>query len=106
MSPVTIAVLKIIRRRIGMTVAAAIGVGIATLLTGAPAQAQRIVAAGNRFITTSGAPFTPRGANYVRLDSTDTHITLDPAQYSPALAEAAFAAMQAGGYNLVRLTLN
>ncbi|GAN77832.1 hypothetical protein Asru_0478_06 [Acidisphaera rubrifaciens HS-AP3] len=58
------------------------------------------------FQTTDGARFIARGANYVRLGAGGWHDTLEPATYDGPRADAAFAAMAAQGYNLVRITLD
>ena len=63
---------------------------------------------------TTGASFTPRGNNYIRLaELTDTngitqstHSTFNVGLYDSAQAETALAGMQASGYNTVRVFLN
>lgn len=63
---------------------------------------------------TTGATFTPRGNNYIRLaqqTNTDgtptyTHSTFNVGLYDPNRAETALATMQSNGYNTVRVFLN
>jgi hypothetical protein len=58
------------------------------------------------FLNAAGAQVTPRGANYVVLDSTGWHATFDPSTYSPAAAESALSGMQLQKYDTVRVTLD
>jgi hypothetical protein len=59
----------------------------------------------------TGAPFTPRGSNYIRLDSaakiyggkTFYHSTFNVGLYDAARAEAALTRMQSLGFNTVRI---
>jgi hypothetical protein len=65
------------------------------------------------FDRTTGLAFTPRGNNYIRIATlTDpngnpyfAHSTFSPGLYNQSLAENALSAMQAAGYNTVRVFL-
>jgi len=77
----------------------------------APAHADagpdRIKADANRlYDTVTGAAFTPRGANYIRLADAGHgpyHSTFEPGQYSPTDAQGALNQLHHDGYNTVRV---
>jgi hypothetical protein len=58
----------------------------------------------------TGKPFTPRGADYVRLaqapDGSVYHSTFEPGQYTPARAQAVLDGMRQSGYNAVRVFID
>lgn len=58
----------------------------------------------------TGKPFTPRGADYVRLaqaaDGSVYHSTFEPGQYAPASAQAVVDGMKQSGYNAVRVFID
>jgi hypothetical protein len=62
-------------------------------------------ATGQLFDRQTGSAFTPRGFNLIRLAG-GHHSTLSVGHYDPEATERAFARMQAGGYNTVRLFLD
>jgi hypothetical protein len=60
---------------------------------------------GQLYDRQTGTAFTPRGFNLIRLAG-GHHSTLSVGHYDPDATERAFARMQAGGYNTVRLFLD
>jgi hypothetical protein len=62
-------------------------------------------ATGQLFDRQTGSAFTPRGFNLIRLAG-GHHSTLSVGHYDSEATERAFARMQAGGYNTVRLFLD
>jgi hypothetical protein len=61
--------------------------------------------AGEFYDRVTGEPFTPRGNNLIRLDSS-YHDTFDPRSYDPADLDNQLAGMAALGYNVVRVFLD
>src|SRR5687768_10769577 len=88
-----------------------IGLGVLLVLSQAVpfTPLPRVSVAEGRF-QVGGAPFVPRGVSYMRLDCALLphcwHITFDPAIYDRSGAELALAAMQARGYNVVRVWID
>jgi hypothetical protein len=71
--------------------------------------------AGEFYSQLTGETFIPRGNNYIRLerawypcieDSLPYHATFNVGAYDPELADARLIAMNADGYNIVRVFLN
>jgi hypothetical protein len=92
--------------------------GRGTLTAAAPPSEHRIAVrvtngVGELYDRVTGQRFLARGNNYIRLaqkrvpgGSQVDHSTFDPGRYDAARAEAAFARMQAEGYNTVRVFLS
>ena len=66
----------------------------------------RIAVREGRFVQAdSGAPFIPRGFNYIRL-SDEWHSTFAPGEYDPDRSEAMFQDLHRHGFNVVRVFID
>lgn len=89
------------------------GTGQSTIFSAPRIVVRQASGAGQFIDQMTGNNFVPRGNNYIRLAAltatwggTTFHSTFNVGLYDPAKAESALAAMQANGYNIVRVFLD